>query len=142
MAVLAECQHRHETGVDGFGDTLELRVEILQGPGERTEERDIGGALRTAVDRMDDDVSIKVAIWHFWLDEALPAFSLRRIHRPTTFLYELIVHPMTSADGEPLSILDIKHTCAPKTYKANLVAVKDHEVGHLAKGQTNLSASD
>lgn len=133
MAILAECQHRHELGVDGSRYTLDYWVELSYSIYLACE------SILTFLDSMDDNVSIKVALLHNAQDERMqPAFSLRRIERPDTFLFELIPHIMTSKDGRPFdcnwgdkSRETIPFSC-PGKYKANLVVVKDHSVGYLA----------
>lgn len=102
---------------------------------------------------MANDVSAKVAIADVLRLRRFPAFSLRRIYphaEPNeniagytcllhesrcSFLHELIVHRMYH-DGKEYSWdrrLGCFDNCILGKYEANLVAVKEHPVGYLAR---------
>ncbi|GFF57981.1 conserved hypothetical protein [Aspergillus udagawae] len=80
MAVLAECQNRHECGLDCWGGIRHDTGQLL-----RWQESEWEACCWTALDRMPENVSIKVAIEGSWEFGGWPAFSLRRIYGNDNF---------------------------------------------------------
>jgi hypothetical protein len=146
MAILAECQNRQECGVDRWWGVTHERCRF--GVGETIAE------MQPVIDRMDDDVSIKVAVgFNFTMCE-YPAFSLRRIHPspqlgptlgPTQrykFLHEMILHRMIDEHGEHVwegiqkfgyrgKGITRPWVCQDREYQANLLVVKEYQEGYL-----------
>ncbi|KAF7122596.1 hypothetical protein CNMCM5793_000621 [Aspergillus hiratsukae] len=135
MAVLAECQNRQQCGIDRW-----CGVRHYSGRLVRWEESDWDGYHWVALDKMPDDVSIKVAIELPFGSGVCPAFSLRRLFGSEHFLHEMIMHKMILDDGQEYqweyygrSMALVRKTKQTK-YKANLLVVREHQERYLSAG--------
>ena len=136
VAVLAECQHRQECGVDRWASIRHYKGRIF--PAIDEEWMDI--PLQAILERMADNVSVKVVVEQAWGGGTYPAFSLRRIHPqpqqgkcPTNhmhFLYELITHRMIhdgfEYDSEASRFGGVGPPLCNDRYMANLIVGRDH----------------
>jgi hypothetical protein len=132
MAVLAECQNRQECGLDRWGGIRHYTGRLV-----RWDESEWEGYHGAALDRMPDNVSIKVAAELPWGFGGCPAFSLRRLHGSEHFLHEMILHKMIMEEGqeyqwEYASTVHLSRRVCKSKYKANLLVVKEHQEGYLS----------
>ncbi|KAF7590874.1 hypothetical protein BBP40_002288 [Aspergillus hancockii] len=134
MAVLAECQNRQECGLDRWGGVRHYTGQLLQ-----WEERHWDAYHWVALDKMPDNVSIKVAVELPWGSGGCPAFSLRRLYGSKHFLREMIFHKMIMDDGHEYQWDHWNHggfpgkpVCKTEKYKANLLVVREHQEGYMS----------
>ncbi|KAK0654831.1 hypothetical protein B0T16DRAFT_395735 [Cercophora newfieldiana] len=92
LAILAECQHRLEAGLDQHPGTRYLHGSFVGVPDNKDPELQGFDFYHRTLYPTPHDVSIKVAVWH--ADNA-PAFSLRRLHHPQTKKSPNPLHEMT-----------------------------------------------
>lgn len=150
MAVLAECQNRQTYGVDRWAGVIHYTGRFRPVPESSDPEFWDYPTWQDILEKMADDVSVKVAVAQAWNLEMSPAFSLRRLSPPesgepptiaeqsSSFLHELIVHPMISIYGVEYQWdwWDSRsHDSVIKLgeYEGNLVAVKEHPRVFLAE---------
>lgn len=129
MAVLAECQNRQRCGIDRWYGVRHYTGRLV-----RWEESEWDTCDWGALDRMPDDVSIKVAVALPFGGCDCPAFSLRRLYGSEHFLHEMILHKMIMDDGQEYQWVYYDRSIAPKhtKYKANLLVVREHQEGYLS----------
>jgi hypothetical protein len=132
MAVLAECQNRQQHGIDRWEGVQHFTGRLV-----RWEESDWGPCAWPALDRMPDDVSIKVAVELPFGSGVCPAFSLRRVYGSEHFLHEMIMHEMIMDDGEEYQWVYYDRSIYRREtkqtkYKANLLVVREHQEGYLS----------
>ncbi|KAF7177307.1 hypothetical protein CNMCM7691_005197 [Aspergillus felis] len=133
MAVLAECQNRQECGLDRWGGVRHYTGRVF-----RWDESEWEGYHWLALDRMPDNVSIKVVIELPWGQGGCPGFSLRRLYGSEHFLHEMILHKMIIEHGQEYQwkdhgpSLDRFRPLSKTKYKANLLVVKEHQEGYLS----------
>ncbi|EAW19553.1 uncharacterized protein NFIA_026270 [Aspergillus fischeri NRRL 181] len=132
MAVLAECRNRQEYGLDRWGGLRHYTGELV-----RWEEEEWEPYHWVALDKMPDNVSINVAIEMPWGYGGCPAFSLRRVYGTEHFLHEMILHKMIMDQGheyqwDETSSAPQYRPVNKSKYKANLLAVKEHQGKYLS----------
>lgn len=143
MAVLAECQNRQECDIDRWTGHLHYAGHLCPILEWRHPELTPIIQPKSALGKLPDNVSIKVAVEPGWSSGIFPAFSLRCLYPRaelgkypnggSRFLHELIVHKMIH-DGveykwEPqcfgLIPMEEGPVCNTGKYEANLLAVKE-----------------
>lgn len=129
MAVLAECQNRQRCGLDRWTAIRHYTGRLIRWEGSGWDSYDWA-----ALDRMPDDVSIKVAVELPWGVTGYPTFSLQRLNGSKDFLHEMILHRMITDEGQEYE-WDSRHANKPvcqTEYKANLLVVREHQQGYLS----------
>ncbi|KAE8325656.1 hypothetical protein BDV39DRAFT_206778 [Aspergillus sergii] len=128
MAILAECQNRQQYGLDRWGGVIHYTGRLLQWDESKWDE----SYWVTALERMPDSVSIKVAIELPWGAGGCPGFSLRRLDGSKDFLHEMILHKMILEGGQEYQNEYGDNSRYDPEYKPNLLVVREHQEGYLS----------